>query len=90
MPKTPDMFAELTPPRKAPKKLMHVSDASGCCTDEGDGAMVRMQCKRCGHETGWLHLATVTEAKRGKPCPVCNAPPTQKVSGSQESARLTG
>lgn len=69
------MFAELKPPRKAPEKLMHVSDARGDCCGEDDGAVVRMQCRRCGHETDWLHFATTTEAKRGKPCPVCNATP---------------
>jgi hypothetical protein len=76
------MFAELKPPRKAPEKLMHVCDAGGCCDEDGSGAMVRMQCKRCGHETGWLYLATVTEAKRGKPCPVCNATPNVEVTGA--------
>lgn len=86
MPRTPDMFAELKPPRKAPEKLMHVCDAAGCCEEDGTGAMVRMECKRCGHETGWLYLATVTEAKRGKPCPVCNATPNAALTGSDGSA----
>lgn len=72
MARTPDMFAELKPPRQKPKKLMHVCDASGGCNEDGSGAMVRMSCKLCGHETGWLYLPTVTEAKRGKPCPNCN------------------
>ena len=77
------MFAELKPPRQTPKKLMHVSDAGGCCEEDGGGAMVRMQCKRCGYESGWLFLGTVTEAKRGKPCPVCNALPNAKLSGAE-------
>lgn len=74
MARTPDMFQELKPPRKAPQKLMHVSDASGdggWAHEEG-GAMVRLRCKLCKHETAWLYLDTVTEAKRGKPCPTCN------------------
>ena len=67
------MFADLKPPRQAPRKLMHVCDASGCCEEDGTGAMVRMKCPRCDHETEWLYLRTVTEAKRGLPCPKCNA-----------------
>jgi hypothetical protein len=72
MPRTLDMFAELKPPRKPPSKLMHVCDANGCCEEDGTGAMVRMRCKRCGYESQWLYLGSVTEAKRGKPCPDCN------------------
>lgn len=72
MSRTPDMFAELKPPRKTPQKLMHVCDSGGCCEEDGSGAMVRMQCKRCSYESEWLYLGSVTEAKRGKPCPVCN------------------
>lgn len=70
-PRTHDMFAESKPPRQAPRKLMHVCDASGCAHDDGSGAMVRMSCKRCGYESDWLYLDTVTEAKRGLPCPGC-------------------
>lgn len=69
------MFAELKPPRQAPRKLMHVSDASGCADEDGSGAMVRMTCRRCDYESEWLYLPTVTEAKRGIPCPKCNSGP---------------
>lgn len=72
MARTPDMFQELKPKRKAPQKLMHVCDAGGWSHEEG-GAMVRLLCKLCKHETEWLYLDTVTEAKRGKPCPNCNS-----------------
>lgn len=68
---TPDMFQELKPPRSKPRKLMHVSDASGWGHDQG-GAMCRMKCHRCGTETEWLDFDTVTEAKRGIPCIACN------------------
>ncbi len=71
MPRTADMFAELNPPRQAPRKLMHVFDASGWAHEEG-GAMVRMSCSRCGYESDWLYLPTVTAAKRGLPCPTCS------------------
>ena len=69
---THDMFAALKPPRKVPEKLMHVCEAAGCCEEDGTGAMVRMLCARCGYETKWLYLETVTAAKRGIACPHCN------------------
>lgn len=58
------MFSDLIPPRPPRKKLMHVCDA-------GEGA-VRYICHRCGLKTDWMVERTVTEAKRGIPCPACN------------------
>ncbi len=69
--RTPDLFPG-TKPRAQPRKLMHVCDASGCGDEDGSGALVRMRCTRCGAETGWITLPTVTEAKRGIPCEQCN------------------
>jgi DNA-directed RNA polymerase subunit RPC12/RpoP len=81
--KNDDLFAELKPPRKAPQKLMHVWDVDGsCCCDESP-APVKYKCSRCGHETDWIEPRTVTEAKRGIPCPVCNAKPQQTCEISQ-------
>lgn len=58
------LFPETKPPRKKPRKLMHVSDA-------GDGVL--MECAHCGYNSGWFHTdKTVTELKRGLPCPECN------------------
>jgi hypothetical protein len=71
MDRLPDLFPASKPPRAVPRKLMHVSDASpdGCF---GDGlATVRMMCARCRYESDWLALS-VTNAKRGTPCPNCN------------------
>ncbi len=67
---TGDMFAHLKPPRSKPRKLMHVCDASHDDFDDGL-ATVRMNCVRCGQESDWLALS-VTEAKRGIPCPKCS------------------
>ena len=67
----PDMFSELKPPRLKPRKLMHVCDASHDDFDDGL-ASVRMNCMICDHTTDWLAMS-VTEAKRGIPCPNCNA-----------------
>lgn len=59
-------------PRSKPRKLMHVSDAGDCggCTD-GETDVV-FTCRRCGYESEWIRMRTVTEAKRGLPCPKCN------------------
>lgn len=45
--------------------MMHVVDA-------GDG--IQFRCNTCGHDTGWIvDEKTVTENRRGMPCPKCNA-----------------
>lgn len=51
------------------RKLMHVMDAGPA---EDAGNMVVMQCNRCDLKTDWFYMRTVTEAKRGIPCPKCN------------------
>lgn len=64
------------PPRKRKprRQIMHVIDAdTDCaCCDADHSHNVRFACKSCGHETGWIRVANVTEGKRGKPCPKCN------------------
>ena len=69
-----DLFGER--PRRAPRVLMHVSDAGNvdCSSDAADlgKPMCRLQCVRCKAETDWLIFETVTEAKRGIPCEACN------------------
>lgn len=71
---TLDMFEELKPARAKPRVLMHVSDATDtCCSESAKRKPVcRMQCTKCNAETDWLEFATITEAKRGIPCPACN------------------
>lgn len=45
---------------------MHVADA-------GDH-VIEFKCQRCGHNTGWIDWDNgVAKAKRGIPCPKCNA-----------------
>ncbi len=71
-----DLFGER--PRRAPRVLMHVSDATDCQSGAAEDLgkpMCRMQCTRCKAETGWLIFDTVTEAKRGIPCEACNKEP---------------
>jgi predicted RNA-binding Zn-ribbon protein involved in translation (DUF1610 family) len=58
------LFQKTELPRSAPVKRMHVADA-------GDG--IRFECPHCGHDTGWIADEwTVTENRRGLPCPECN------------------
>lgn len=54
-------------PRRMRRVMMHVIDAGG---DE-DGDFARFECRRCGL-TDWIAYRTVSEAKRGVPCPECN------------------
>ncbi|MGC2853918.1 hypothetical protein ACM64Y_00450 [Novispirillum sp. DQ9] len=57
------------PPRKPARVLMHVYDAGNL---PGGGRGVCFRCCRCGHDTGWVEASTLTEDKRGRPCPSCN------------------
>lgn len=58
------------PPRKPARVLMHVYDAGDL---PGGARGVCFRCHRCGHNTGWVEAATLTEDKRGRPCPMCNS-----------------
>jgi hypothetical protein len=60
--------AELFQKERRPRPvLMHVVDAG----HEGTVIAV-LECRKCQHRTGWLKFNTVTEAKRGLPCPNCS------------------
>lgn len=64
-----DLFGPV--PRRAPRTLMHVTDAgeSGCAGGEPGEKFVQMTCARCNRsEWTWLQLSV---AKRGIPCPDC-------------------
>ena len=50
--------------------MMHVCDAGNC----EDASCVQFQCKSCGHRSEWVRGLTVSVAKRGRPCPMCNIP----------------
>lgn len=68
MSRRPPLFAP--PPRQAPRFLMHVCDAG--INGPGPGMNAQFRCKRCGSESEWQPIASVTDAKRGIPCPTCN------------------
>jgi hypothetical protein len=50
--------------------LMHVIDAGEGSNGED---IAVFWCEHCGHETEWLKVGSVSEAKRGLPCPKCNS-----------------
>lgn len=59
------LFPKLKKPRQKPRKLMHVVDAGS--------EMIQLECIHCRHNTGWIKATeTVTQYKRGIPCPKCN------------------
>lgn len=59
-----DLFGFIKP-RKPRRVMMHVADAGAY--------MIRFECDKCGHNTGWIvDTKTVTENRRGMPCPNCN------------------
>lgn len=58
-----DLFGEKS--RRPKRVMMHVADAG---VD-----VIRFECSKCGHDTGWVvDEKTVSENKRGIPCPDCN------------------
>lgn len=59
-------------PRTRPRRIMmHVADAG----DHGS-KVIQFRCSQCGHDTGWImDERTVTENRRGMPCPKCNGAP---------------
>jgi len=65
-----ELFVLPKMPRKKREWLMHVYDA-GDGTDGYEMACC-FECDQCGHKEEWVNVRTVTEAKRGIPCPKCN------------------
>jgi len=64
-----DLFGEK--PRRPRRTMMHVVDAGDSC-DPQSLVIAKLACSECGEETDWIEFRTVTEAKRGIPCPACN------------------
>jgi len=64
------LFAKEDLPRSAPVKRMRVADAGYLL---GGAKDIRFECPHCGHDTDWIaDELTVTENRRGLPCPCCN------------------
>jgi len=72
MSRTPDLFPGLKPARAKPRVMMSGTDHSFCDEEPDSPYMGEMKCKKCGHEAGWMYFKSITECKRGAPCPICN------------------
>lgn len=67
----PDLFPDA--PRRRKIVRMHVTDAGdGGCEMARGAFLACFKCGSCGYELMWVKVQTVTEAKRGLPCPTCN------------------
>lgn len=51
--------------RSSPRIMMHVVDADV-------ESRVVFECQKCGHRTDWTFTRSVSDARRGVPCPTCN------------------
>lgn len=59
------LFDKADLPRKPRLKRMRVADAGQGC--------IQFVCPHCSYDTGWIKdERTVSENKRGIPCPQCN------------------
>lgn len=51
--------------------MMHVVDAGPGDYLNGEHQVV-LQCPKCQFSSDWITVKSVTEGRRGKPCPKCN------------------
>ena len=75
---SPDLFPEAPRHRAKPRKLGHVIDAGHGCGLDDDGSRnhwARLKCVWCDHQWEIHSGHTITELKRGLPCPECNGEP---------------
>jgi len=70
MKRAADMFEK--PVRTRSKANMYPIDAG---PGMGGQLMALMECPKCSHDGGWWDFDTMTEAKRGVPCPKYNPCP---------------
>lgn len=71
-PWTPDLFPETLQTRAKARVMMKGVDHSFNDEDPESPYIGHMRCHKCGHDAGWMGFKTLTEARRGAPCPVCN------------------
>ena len=79
-----DLFPK--PRRKLPRVMMKSTDQGsapgfmpGWKTTNGGF----FECSKCGHVAGWLFNLTMTDVRKGVPCPVCNSNNLQKIEDFQ-------
>lgn len=90
MAKTLDLFPSDPKPRTPRVVRMHMVDAgeapgrmSGWKTAQG----AHFKCCRCGHDDDWTFDLTITEIKRGLPCPKCNGDISAKEKSTTPTRR---
>lgn len=71
-----DLFPGTKPPRAKRRVMMHGVDHGY----DGDITLAHMVCGKCGHDADWLMFDNDSEARRGAPCPKCNADSPQEAS----------
>ena len=67
---TPLLFDKVDIPRSPSIKRMRVVDAG--MSDMKGCQWLGLECPHCGYKEEGHYTETVTEAKRGIPCPECN------------------
>lgn len=74
MTKQPTLFPKDEIPRTPRKVMMHVIDAGdhGCGGTEPGEQWVKYGCSTCDEESEWQSARSITEARKGIPCPRCN------------------
>lgn len=87
-----DLFGPIIrPARKKARVMMHVIDAGASdIAYEGfeDGGIALYKCGKCGHESVWTPFRTISEAKRGMPCPKCNQAESGEASADEQARRV--
>lgn len=71
----PTLFSVPPKKRRPPRVMMHVIDAGDPQSYDvayPDRCLARFQCRRCDWQTNWIAIDTITEARRGVPCPACS------------------
>lgn len=66
----PQLFDQSQAPRR--KRVVRTVVIDAGHVDGAKDHLVRYECRRCGLDAGWYTVRTVSEGKRGAPCPRCN------------------
>lgn len=85
MPRQPDLFGPR--PRSPSVVRMHAVDvgqAPGMLPGWRTATGADFTCRRCGHQAGWLFNLTISEIRRGVPCPMCNPEESDDGRGRSE------
>lgn len=74
MARQPDLFGPRpSAPRIVRMHAVDVGQAPGMMPGWRMATGGHFVCSRCRHDAGWLFNLTISEIRRGVPCPVCNS-----------------